>query len=166
MQNQKVHEYEVTAGPNGLPVAQLTRTHNLITFVKGGSEKVHFLNGRWVDDGGNPLEDAAIPQDYKAAVEALPFAPKGIREADILVNCEFCEWIGPRLDYAKHLSQKHIVARSGTALPGADTLVDAPARVRPEDLPAGDYALDEEGYVILNKDGSPRKRAGRPRSDD
>ena len=30
MENQKVHEYTVETGPNGLPVARLGRVHNLI----------------------------------------------------------------------------------------------------------------------------------------
>lgn len=169
MQNQKVQEYSIEAGPNGLPAARLSKTHNLITFVKSGSEKVHYLDGRWVDDGGNALDEAAIPQDYKDEVTRIPFKPTGFRDATVLVRCEFCGWDGPNTDYPKHLGDAHIrAARASEIAPGIGQAVEpeaAPARLRPEDLPEGNYVTDPEGFVVLNADGSPRKKAGRPRSE-
>lgn len=167
MQGQKVQEYN-TEVVNGMPVARLTKTHNLITFVKGGSEKIHYLDGRWVDDGGHQIDESVVPQDYLAQVRAIPFKPTGLRDAAVLVNCEFCQWDGPSTEYAKHLGNAHIRTRAAEIAPGVGQAVEpeaAPARLRPEDLPEGDYVTDEEGFVVLNKDGSPRKKPGRPRND-
>jgi len=168
MQGQKVHEYSTEVGPMGLPVAKLSKTHNLITFIKGGSEKVHFLDGRWVDDGGNAVDESVIPEDFKEQARSIPFKPTGFRDSAVLVNCEFCGWDGASTEYPKHLANAHIRTRAAEIAPGIGQAVEpesAPAKLRPEDLPEGNYVTDEEGFVVLNVDGSPRKKPGRPRNE-
>lgn len=174
MQGQKVHEYSVEVGPNGLPVARLGRVHNLITFGTAGERNVHYLDGNWVDDGGNPIDPDTVSQDYKDKAAALPFTPQHESAPDVFINCEFCDWADASRQYARHLSDRHI--RPNGQLPNrvADPPFDpaqaafAPApkpRLRPEQLPPGKYALDDEGFVILNSNGSPRKVAGRPKKE-
>lgn len=174
MENQRVHEYSTEVGPNGLPQARLTKTHNLITFIKSGAEKVHYLDGRWVDDGGNDVDESVIPDDLKVQAHAIPFKQAGFRDADVLVNCEFCAYTGPSREYAEHLAEKHIKAARSTGadspLPGLGQVVDPaaderPVRLKPEELPPGNYVTDEDGFVVINADGTPRKKAGRPRSE-
>lgn len=165
MENQRVHEYSVQTGPNGLPIAQLGKVHNLITFVESGKQKIHYLDGKWVDDGANEIPLDQVPMHLREAVAKIPFDP--IREGtpDVLINCEFCEFTGPGRDYAKHLVEKHVPksAAKPQAAPAVVEAVSAPeVRLKPEDLPPGNYATDEEGFVIINQDGTPRKKAGRP----
>jgi hypothetical protein len=53
--------------------------------------------------------------------------------------------------------------------PGLGQAVDpnftAERSVDPKDVPAGNYVLDDNGRVVLNVDGSPRKKSGRPRNE-
>lgn len=179
MENQKVHEYTVETGANGLPQARLGRVHNLITFIRGGNEKVHYLNGKWVDDGKNPIDENTIPDDLKAAAAAIPFKPERDHSSQVLVQCEFCNTFPEGIasgDYARHLIDAHVRPKSNkepvdAVAPGLDQPVDPsaadaerPARMRPEQLPPGNYVTDEEGFVLLNQDGSPKKKAGRPKT--
>ena len=158
MENQRVHEYAVETGPNGLPIARLGIVHNLITFTESGKEKLHYLDGKWVDDGQNPVDPDTVPQHIKDAAASLPFNPVRDGTPDILINCEFCTFTGPGREYAKHLIEKH-VPKGATAAP-AEAAPEV--KLKPEDLPAGDYVTDDKGFVVLNKDGSPRRKAGRP----
>lgn len=160
MENQRVHEYSVMTGSNGLPVAQLGKVHNLITFVVSGQEKIHYLDGKWVDDGKNPIDPDTVPDHFKRQVAEIPFNPVRDGTPDVLVNCEFCEFSGAGREYAKHLIDKHIRKDTPDAAP-----VAAPLGLRPEDLPAGNYVVNEEGFVVLNKDGTPRRKAGRPSAE-
>lgn len=173
MENQKVHEYTVVRGPAG-PVAQIGKVHNLITFVQGGHGKVHYYDGRWVDDGGNALDPKEIPDHFKKQVELIPFRPTDYtdRGPDVLIPCEFCDPKAPINDegvpsreYAQHLIRYHMqhVKKSDDELPAANGEYTATVRVRPEDLPEGNYATDDEGFVMFNEDGTPRKRVGRPK---
>lgn len=171
MEAQRVHEYMVETGPNGLPVARLGRVHNLITFVAAGNQKIHYWDGRWVDDGKNPIDPNDVPQAYKDAVASIPFNPNRDQTPQVLIQCEFCnespEGI-PSGDYARHLAERHI--RNGQLAVAPRTVLDpaqepAPAKLRPEDLPPGNYVLDDEGFVVLKADGSPKKKAGRPRTE-
>lgn len=162
MENQRVHEYSVQTGPNGLPIAQLGITHNLITFCESGKDKIHYLDGKWVDDGQNPIDPETVPQHMKDQVSRIPFDPsRGNAGPDVLINCEFCEFTGPGKEYAKHLIDKHVPKGAKPAV-AAPAPVNAEVKLKPEDLPPGDYVTDDEGFVVLNKDGSPRRKAGRP----
>lgn len=162
MEAQKVHEYTVETGPNGMPIARLGKVHNLVTFILSGKEKLHYLDGKWVDDGKNPVPLEDVPQAYIDAISAIPFTPDRYSH-DIMIPCEFCDESQPSKQYARHLVDKHIRA-AGVAdvLQAAKPAADEGRRFKPEDLPPGNYALDDEGFVVLNKDGSPRLRAGRP----
>lgn len=171
MEGQRVQEYQIETGPNGMPIAKLGKVHNLITFVEGGKQKVHYLDGRWVDDGGNALDPDSVPDSYKEQVKAIPFKPDR-HEASVLLHCEFCDQPIASRDYARHLVDTHIRnGKSATADPetGAGQTVEPTAavteekrRFRPEDLPPDNYVLDDEGFVVLNADGTPRRKAGRP----
>lgn len=172
MEGQRVQEYTVEIGTNGLPVARLGKVHNLITFVRADAQKVHFLDGKWVDDGRNPIPLEQVPEEYQHAVAAIPFTPDR-QTTDVLVNCEFCEFTGPGREYARHLANVHIRQRTQVDPPvGAGQTVEPEIEVsteqrrfKPEDLPPDNYVLDDEGFVVLNKDGSPRRKAGRPRTE-
>jgi hypothetical protein len=107
MENQKVHEYTVETGSNGLPVARLGRVHNLITIGHDGEQFI-YLDGRWVNGGGRPVDPEVIPPEVKAKAEAVPFKPQAGQNEQILLNCEFCTEILPSGEYAKHLAAKHI----------------------------------------------------------
>jgi hypothetical protein len=166
MENQKVHEYSIETGANGLPVARLGRVHNLITFITAGSPKLHFYDGRWLDDGGHEVPDENIPPAARQAAESIPFDGRLDKSPDVLIQCEFCPDDMPSRQYAKHLADKHIRSRATAADPA--TIVEAAPvqpRLRLEDLPEGSYLTDDDGFVILNVDGSPRKKAGRPRKE-
>lgn len=166
MENQRVHEYSVQTGPNGLPIAQLGKVHNLITFVESGREKLHYLDGKWVDDGQNEVSLDRVPQHIRDAVAKIPFNPVREGTPDVMLNCEFCEYSGPGRDYAKHLIDKHVNrAKAAPAPQPAEEPVPS-VKLRPEDLPAGEYVTDDEGFVVLNKDGSARRKAGRPPKGD
>jgi hypothetical protein len=167
MQGQKVQEYSVETGPNGLPVARLGQVHNLVTFIEGGRAKRHYLDGRWVDDGGNELPETDITDEMRAKVAAIPFKPNAAHQEQVLIHCEFCPETLPSGDYATHLA-KHVRAGTAPVVEHSDTLAksDAPVRLRPDDLPPGNYVTDDDGFVVLNADGSPRKRAGRPPKED
>jgi hypothetical protein len=104
MENQKVHEYTVSTGPNGLPAAQLGKVNHLVTFIQGGLGKIHNLNGRWVNDGNIPIDESLIPEHIKQQFEAIPFDGRVDRTPDVFVNCEFCAYSGPSREYAKHTS--------------------------------------------------------------
>lgn len=171
MEGQKVHEYSVEIGTNGLPIARLGKVHNLITFVRADAQKVHYLDGKWVDDGKNQLPIESIPQEFQDAVATIPFTPDRA-QTDVLVNCEFCEFTGPGKEYARHLANVHIrnrptvdpaVGAGSTVEPEAEALDQR--RFTPADLPPDNYVLDDEGFVVLNKDGTPRRKAGRPRTE-
>lgn len=161
MENQRVHEYSVQVGANGLPIAQLGLTHNLITFCESGRQKIHYFDGKWLDDGGNDIPLDTIPEYMREQVSRIPFNPVRDGMPDVLVNCEFCEFTGAGREYAKHLIDKHVpkAAKPGTV---AEPAAQEPVKLRPEDLPAGEYVTDDEGFVVLNKDGTPRRKAGRP----
>jgi len=164
MENQKVHEYSVQTGANGLPIAQLGITHNLITFTESGKQKIHYLDGKWVDDGQNPIDPADVPQHMKYQVSRIPFNPVRDGTPDVLMNCEFCEFTGPGREYARHLIEKHVPKGTVTAKP-AEAVETAPVKLKPEDLPPGNYVTDDEGFVVINSDGTPRRKAGRPKGE-
>lgn len=165
MEGQKVHEYTVEMGTNGLPVARLGVVHNLITFISSGAPKLHYFDGRWVDDGGNAVPDENVPEEAKRQVATIPFDGSTDRTPDVMHDCEFCKWSGGLRQYARHLADSHI--RPGQVADPAslgEEAVPQPAKLRPEDLPDGNYVTDDDGYVVLNVDGSPRKKGGRPRN--
>lgn len=172
MEGQRVQEYTTETGPNGLPVARLGRVHNLITFVRGGSEKIHYHDGDWVDDGKNKIDPESVPQELKDAVAAIPFKASYSTNEQVLINCEFCIEVLASGDYAQHLTNKHIrgnIAKTplDPEIPSLEGPFDpAQRRYTVEDLPPGNYVLDDEGFVVLNADGTPRKKAGRPRNED
>jgi hypothetical protein len=170
MQSQKVQEYTTETGPSGLPIARLGAVHNLITFVRGGSEKIHFFDGQWKDDGGNLLDPDSVPTDLKEQAAAIPFKPHFGSQEQVLINCEFCTEVVASGEYARHLTDKHIRGAVKTPRDPETPSIDGPVdptqrKLKPEDLPPGNYVLDDEGNVVLNLDGSPRKKAGRPRTD-
>ena len=106
MENQKVHEYTVETGPNGLPVARLGRVHNLI-MVGFEGEIYESLDGRWVRANGQ-ADTRVIPEEVKARVEAVA-PPTGYGSAvQVLMHCEFCPDILASGEYAKHLANKHV----------------------------------------------------------
>lgn len=179
MQGQRVQEYTTEMGLNGLPVARLGKVHNLVTFINSGQPKLHYLDGKWCDDGGNEIPLDKVPLDAQHQVRSIPFTPDR-RDADVVVNCEFCEWTAGSREYAKHLTEKHIRPlkpvdpTDGAGQPvdpeqRTETLVgdavETQRRFKPEDLPPDNYVLDDEGFVVLNKDGTPRRKAGRPSAE-
>jgi hypothetical protein len=139
----------------GLPQARLGKIHNLITFIRSGFPKLHFLDGRWVDDGGNEIPESEVPAECKDQATALPFTPAVDFEGDVYRQCEFCTYEGPGREYADHLAKTHI-------RPAAQSAPVAPVRLRPEQLPRGNYEIDAEGFVVLDEQGVPRKKRGRP----
>ncbi len=136
MEGQKVHEYGVEAGPNGLPVARVTRVRNLITFVREGSQKLHYLDGQWVDDGKNPIDEKDVPEELKEQVKNIPFRSGYGSEADVLKNCEFCPDQMPSREYAEHLAAKHIrVLTSGKPTPASEPAVEEPVVEKDDEVP-------------------------------
>src|SRR5882724_4939712 len=154
MENQRVHEYTVETGANGLPVARLGSVHNLITFVTGGSQKIHYLDGRWVDDGNHPIPEDQVPDEIKRQAREIVFNPGFKADAQTLVNCEFCSSQFPSGQYARHLTNDHIRPRAQVA----QAVEAAPVPGLDDDV---EYVKNEDGTPVLNKDGSPRLRPGR-----
>ena len=168
MENQKVHEYVVEKS-GGRPMARVGRVHNLITFIEAGMPKRHYFDGKWVNDAGLVLDESKIPPHLKKQAEELPFNAMEFaqRTPDVLQSCEFCPTELPSREYAAHLISDHMRGKTVEATPVLD-LAQVPAlaptvRLRPEDLPDGQYVVDEDGFVQINSDGSPRKRPGRPK---
>jgi len=108
MEGQRVHEYTVEVGPDGMPHARLGKVHNLITFIREGSEKVHYLDGRWVNDGGREVPETLVSDVMRQTVADLPFDPTRNMDPDVIQNCEFCDESMPSREYARHLVEAHI----------------------------------------------------------
>jgi hypothetical protein len=154
MQNQKVQEYTVRPNASGLPVAELGHVHDLRTFVRSGSAKIHWLDDRFVSDNGDTIPSEDVPQEIKDAVASMPFkSGKPGEVTHVYQDCEYCMWSGVRQEYADHLVKAHVSHDKKAAF----------KRIKPEDIDdAEKYVLDEDGFVALKADGTPKLKAGRP----
>lgn|SRR5439155_17571387 len=173
----KVHEYTVETGPSGLPIARIGRIRPHTTYGFNGAEYYNW-DGKWVNAACVEVSPDTIPDEIKRQHSLKEPPDLTGTVADVLVFCEFCPDQMPGKGYARHLADKHIRPGVRAAAPvvdvsafeaGSEALdpdAEVPDRVHPAEIPPGNYVTDEEGYVLLNKDGTPKRKAGRPRKED
>jgi len=107
MENQKVHEYVIETGANGLPVARLGKVHHLVTVGYNGVEYT-YLDGRFVKGNGQQMDQSTVPDEVVARVKEVPFKGAYGHVEQQLINCEFCADILASGQYARHLADKHV----------------------------------------------------------
>jgi hypothetical protein len=157
-QLRRVHDYTVAKGQMGAPgVAKIVSVNPIVRFVSAGTPPINWQGGKWFDDGGQPLAESSVPEEYKRRIkEKPPVLGLDNGQPDLIINCDFCpadaeRGIGiPQSQYARHLADFHVTA---------------PARpLTPSDLPTPEaYQTDAAGNVKTDVRGRPKRKIGRPK---
>jgi hypothetical protein len=120
---EPVHVLEMDRATAKMHVTRINPTRSFAHLGPSGMALYTWQNGVWFDQGGQPVDEAIVPEAYRAVMAATPIVITEHGPA-IVWSCEFC---GDRMNNSE--KESHLVEHVRETLRTAGT----PQPPRPKD---------------------------------
>ena len=109
-----IAEMEIDRATSRLETTRLNPTRIFAKNTDRGAAFYHWQNGNWFGTGGNSIEEALVPEEFRAEIAANPVTSGTVTGPTVVKVCKFC---GEQMNAAE--LDEHYVAHVNTAMQAA-----------------------------------------------